>query len=179
MNKEMLKKTESMLYKYYDSVNHIARLKSKIVLIDKTLEKVKLEIKNLNEFETDVYSNMGIDYSKDMVQTSSQNSNEVERAMIKYINKLEKTFENKLNQKLKYSEELREIEFLNHDIEFNLNMLAEDKKQFIEYKYKHKKSMKWIAIEVFSGIESTAFRKRDELIKDITNWNNESFLGVI
>lgn len=172
MDKELFKKTEGILYRYYESVQVIARMKSKISFIDKKLEEIKSEMKNLNNFEADVYCNMGIDYAKDPVQTSASGSNEVERAMIKYINNLEKVYKSYLDEKLFLIEEVRKIELNNHDIEFNINSLNDEVRKFVELKYRDKESMKWITVELFAGIKSTAFRKREEVIFNIARWIN-------
>lgn len=172
MDKELFKKTEGILYRYYESNQIIARMKSKVKFIDQKLEEIKNEIKNLNNFEADVYSNMGIDYSRDAVQTSASSSNEVERAMIKYIDNLENLYKAHLDEKLKLNDEVTKIELLNHDIEFNINTLNDEAKRFIELKYKEKLSMKYISTELFGGVESTAFRKRQEFVSNIAHWIN-------
>lgn len=170
MDKELFKKTEGVLYRYYESLQVIARMKSKINFIDKRLKEIKIEMKNLNNFEADVYCNMGIDYAKDIVQTSASGINEVEKAMIKYIENLEKMYKSILSEKLTLIDEVSKIEINNHDIEFNINSLHDEFKKFIQLKYRDKESMKFITIELFDGITSTAFRKRQELISNIHHW---------
>lgn len=55
MDKELFKKTEGILYRYYESNQIIARMKSKVKFIDKKFEEIKDEIKNLNNFEAELF----------------------------------------------------------------------------------------------------------------------------
>lgn len=57
-------------------------------------------------------------------------------------------------------------------MQFNLSMLSEESKRFIEWKYGECKSVEWIANEMYAGARSTACRKKEELVESIAQWTN-------
>lgn len=52
-----------------------------------------------------------------------------------------------------------------------LEQLDEEQRKFIKLKYRNRKSVEWIAIELMGGAKSTAYRKRDEIIRIIAEFS--------
>lgn len=170
LDKELFRKTEGRLYRYYKQLKIVEKLKNKVVLLWKQkeqLEKEKIELKHLN-IETG--TNMGIDYSRDKIQCGSSGVGEAEREVIKYISNLERDYNYTVKKMLKTRAKIRDMEVQIQDMQFNLSMLNEESKRFIEWKYGEEKSIEWIAEEMYGGARSTAYRKREELVEDIAQW---------
>ncbi|SHJ52711.1 hypothetical protein SAMN02745163_02071 [Clostridium cavendishii DSM 21758] len=172
MDKELFRKTEGRLYRYFKQLKLIEKLKNKVVLLYKQQEAIKQEIHNLKNLKIETGLNMGIDYSRDKIQSSSDGSGEAERETIKYIENLEKEYRYVVKKMLKINARIREIEIQIQDMQYNLSMLSEESKRFIEWKYAELKSIDWIAVEMYGGARSTAYRKREELVENIANYSN-------
>lgn len=172
IDKEVFKKTEGRLYRYYKQLKFIQKLKRKIDLLYDQKEQVEKEKVELRNLRVEIGNNMGIDYSRDKVQASSSGSSEVERGVIKYIDDLDKEEERILRKILKTNAKIRTIEMELWDIEYNLNMLNEELRRFVEWKYGEKKSIEWISIEMYGGARMTAYRKREEVIENIAQFTN-------
>ncbi|GIM29879.1 hypothetical protein CPJCM30710_25450 [Clostridium polyendosporum] len=172
IDKEIFRKTEGRLYRHYKQLKLIQKLKNKVVLLWKQKEQIQKEKVELKYLDIEAGLNMGIDYSREKVQSSSDGSSEAERETIKYIEDLDKQYKNTVKKMLKINARIREIELQVQDMQFNLSMLSEESKRFVEWKYGECKSIEWIATEMYAGARSTAYRKRDELMGDIANWSN-------
>ncbi|MBU3195666.1 hypothetical protein KPL26_03185 [Clostridium algidicarnis] len=172
IDKDLFRKTEGRLYRYYKQLKLIEKFKNKVLLLwrqKEQIEKEKVELKNLN-IGTEL--NMGIDYSRDKIQCSSSGTGEAERETIKYIDNLDKQLKYVIRKMLKSNARIREIELQIQDMQFNLSMLSEESKRFIEWKYGEEKSIEWIAERMYGGARSTAYRKREELVENIAQWWN-------
>ena len=172
IDKETFRKTEGRLYRYYKQLNIIEKLKNKVVLLWKhkdQIEKEKVELKHLN---IDTGLNMGIYYGVDKIQSGGSGVGEAEREVIKYIDNLDRELRYVARTILKTNARIREIELQIQDMQFNLSMLGEESKKFIEWKYGECKSIEWIAEKMYGGARSTAYRKREELVEDIAQWCN-------
>lgn len=172
ITKEVFRKTEARLYNYYIQLKFAEKLKGRVKLLKMQQQEIECEMKNLNNLTLEVYANMGIDYSRDKIQTTSTGIGESERETIKYITRLEKEREHKVREMMKCNAKIREVETQKQDIEYNLSMLNEECRRFIEWKYGENKSVEWIGEEMYVGSRATAYRKRDELIEGIAQWNN-------
>lgn len=167
VDKNIFKKIEARLYRYYNQLKLIEKLKNKVVLLWKQKEQIEKEKVNLKYLKIDIGLNMGIDYSREKVKSSSSGIGEAEREIIKYINDLDKQLKYIIRKIVKTNSKIRELELQVQDMEFNLSMLAEENKLFVEWKYGENKSISWIANEMYGGARSTAYRKREEIIEDI------------
>lgn len=174
MDKELFRKVESRLYKHYKQLKIIENLKNRIVLWYKQQENIKKEIQQLKNLNLDVYANMGIDYSRDKIQSGGDGTSAAEKGTIKYIENLAREYRNTIRKILKTNARIREMEIQIQDMQFNLSMLNEECKRFVEWKYKECKSVEWIATEMYAGVRSTAYRKRYEIVEDIAHWSNMS-----
>lgn len=172
IDKETFRKTEGRLYRHYKQIKLIQKLKDKVVLLWKQHEQIQKEKAQLKHLNIEVGLNMGIDYSREKIQNSSNGAGAAERETIKYIENLDNQYKNTVKKMLKTNARIREMELQVQDMQFNLSMLSEESKRFIEWKYGEYKSIEWIVTEMYAGSRSTAYRKRDELVEDIANWMN-------
>lgn len=170
LDKEIFRKTEGRLYRYYKQLKIVEKLKNKVVLLWKQKEQLQKEMVELKHMNIETGNNMGIDYSGDRIQSSSSGVGEAEREVIRYINNLEREYNYTVKKMLKTRAKIRDIEVQIQDMQFNLAMLNEESKRFIEWKYGEEKSIEWIAEEMYAGARSTAYRKREELVEDIAQW---------
>ncbi|BDR66707.1 hypothetical protein K144312032_09350 [Clostridium tetani] len=172
IDKETFRKTEGRIYRYYKQIKLIKNLNDKIILLRKQKKQIEEEKGELTNLNIDTELNIGIDYSREKIQTNSDKCGQAEKATIKYIDNLEKELQYVVRQILKTNIKIRELELQVQYMEFNLSMLNEESKRFIEWKYNHNKSIDWIAVKMYAGARSTAYRKREELVKDIAQWCN-------
>lgn len=166
--KNDFKETERRVKLYYRNKKAIEKLKNKSNRLDVQIGDVLKEMRELKRFKAEVYSNMGIDYSKELIQTSSNSENAVEKEIYKYIEDLRRKCILNKKRMLKTNDRIREFEYINQDIEFSINELTEEEKRFLELKYSENKSIEFIARNLFTGARSTTYRKREEIIKKLS-----------
>lgn len=167
MDKDLFRKTEGKLYRYFQSKKKIYSIKERINWLEKQLETIEYDIK---------HSNVAIDYYQngtgiqERVQSSASGSSYAETEMCKEIGKLEREHLDITKKILKCKSKLRELDGYIEHIKSNIEMLSEDDKRFIELKYGDKKNI--LAISLMLNIASaTAYRKREELVENIAIWD--------
>lgn len=170
IDKELFRKTEGRLYRYYRQLKQIEKLKNIVVLLWKQKETIERDIKETN-VSIDPESK-SIDYSQDRVTASSDGCSYAEKEIIRAIEKLEKELIYKKKKILKLRARIREMEEQTEDMNYNISMLSEEAKRFIEWKYGEGKSIDYIAAEMYAGARTTAYRKREELVENIAQWCN-------
>lgn len=159
IDKEMFRKIEGRLYRHFKQLKLIEKLKHKVCILWRQKEQIESDIKNTNiTIKTGL--NMGIDYGE-RVQTSPSGSSYAEQEMLRAIGNLERELLSKKKKILKLHTRIREMEEQVQDMKFNLSMLNEESKRFIEWKYGECKSVEWIANKIFGGARTTAYRKRE------------------
>ena len=169
LDKDLFKKTEGRLYRHYRNKKEIEKLKSRVVLLWKQKEQIEQDIRTTN-VKIDYYqSGMALG---ERVQTSSTGTSYAEREIIKAIEKLERELIQKKKKILKLEARIREKEEQIADMDYNISMLSEEYKRFLEWKYGERKSIDWIATEMYGGARTTAYRKREELVESIAQWCN-------
>lgn len=166
LDKELFKKTEGKLYRYYQSKKKIYVLKNEIDSLDSTKETIEYDIRHAN-VAIDYYQNgTGI---QERVQSSPTGSSYAETEMCKEIEKLEKEHL-KINRKiLKIKSKIRELEEFIRYMDNNIEQLGEEDKRFLELKYGDKKNLLYISIKLNMS-KTTAYRKREELIDNISEY---------
>lgn len=162
------KETERRVYLYYRDKKAIEKLRNKVNKLEKQIGDILREMRELKSFKAEVYSNMGIDYSKELIQTSSILESTVEKEIYKYIENLRKKCILNKKRILKANDRIRELEYINQEMEFCINELQEEEKRFLELKYSENKSIEFIASNLYTGARSTTYRKREEIIKKIS-----------
>lgn len=174
IDKNIFRKTEAELYRYFDYKKEIIKLQNKIKYQRDRLSKIELDIKSVN-VTIDYYQN-GVGISE-RVQTSPSGSSFVEEQMCKEISKLEKEYLIINKKILKNNHRLREVEGYINNMEINLSTLSEEDIRYIELKYGDKKSILAIS-QKLNIAQATAYRKREEIISNIAEFEN-TLLNVI
>ncbi|UBK93102.1 hypothetical protein KLF37_07185 [Clostridium perfringens] len=168
MKREEIKELENRVKLYYKNKKTIEKLKDRVIKLDRHTGDILREMRELRNFKAEICSNMGIDYSKELIQISSPPGSEVEKELYKYIENLRNDcFINK-RRKIKTEKRIRDFEYINQDLEFAINQLTEEEKRFLELKYGEGKSIEYIALNLFTGARSTTYRRREEIIRKIS-----------
>ena len=173
MDKELFRKTEGKLYRYYRYKMDIKRINSNIEMLERKKAKIEEDIKNTN-VNIDYYQN-GIGLSE-RVQSSSTGTSYAENEMCKQIDKLEREHVQVVKRILKYKSRIRDIESFINNMGRYINLLNEEDKRFIELKYGDKKNILQISLRL-NMAKATAYRKREDIINSIVDYSN-SMLGI-
>lgn len=170
IDKDTFRKTEGRLYRYYEQLKIIDKLKHKVVILYKQLDSIKKDLK-LTNITIDPVESRSFDYSKERVSSSSNGISYAESEIIRAIEKLEKEYMYKKKKMLKLHARIRRMEEEIEDMKYNLSLLNEEAKEFIELKYGDGKSVNWIGDFKYCGARSTAKRRREEIVADIAYWS--------
>lgn len=171
MDKELFDKTESMLYRYFNSKKKIVAINNEISNLIYRRDKVEYDIKHAN-VAIDYYQNgIGI---QERVQSSPSGSSYAENQMCKEIEKLEREHLQLNKIILRRKAKIREMEaFINH-MDNNISQLNEEDKRFLELKYGDGKNPIQISM-ILNIAQATAYRKRDELVEIVAEYENTLF----
>ncbi|MCS4474834.1 transcriptional regulator [Clostridium botulinum] len=165
MDKETFRRTERMLYVYYRNLKEMEKLEYICNRLEQQKEKIRKDIQETNiDLEEESIS---ISYSE-RIQTSSISSH-CDREIENQITKLENEWKLIRKKILKNRARIRELERSTATIRYSIRMLPEEDRNFIIYKYKNNKSIVWIATVMFGGATTTAYRKREEILKSVSN----------
>lgn len=168
MDKELFRKTEGMLYRYYESKKALFGLSEKIARLEHHKDVIEYDIKHTN-IRIDPYQNgIGIN---ERVQASSSGTSYAEKEIIKEIERLERERAKIIKQILKTKAKKRELENYISNMDFNINMLNEESKRFLELKYSDKAKVIAIAQKMNMAV-ATVYRTREEIVDNIANFMN-------
>lgn len=172
MDKETFKKTEGKLYGYFRDISEINILEDECMDLQSQTESIEWDIKHCNVCVTPD-SHMSPSFGE-KVQTSPTGESVAEKGIVREIEKLE--------DELKYvSGKLRRNRARIRQLKRNISPLkkvltvpplSKEMMDFIEYKYKLDKGFGWIASEMYGGVRSTAYRRREEILEDIVKWGS-------
>ncbi|WP_460292593.1 transcriptional regulator [Clostridium tertium] len=168
MDKELFRKTEGKLYRYYESKKHLFGLNEKITRLENHKETIEYDIRHTN-IRIDPFQNgAGIN---ERVQTSSNGTSYAEQEMIREIERLERERVKVVKQILKTKAKKRELENYISNMDFNINMLNEESKRFLELKYSDKAKVIAIAQKMNMAV-ATVYRIREEIVENVANFMN-------
>lgn len=170
VDKEIFRRTEGRLYRYFEDKQKIKCLELECIDLDQQKERIRKDIQETNVFIEEESKSMSYE---ERVQTSTNCTSYAERALINEISNLEKEWIYIRKKLLKKRTRIREIERRVSHIKNNLAMLSEENKRFIELKYGDKQSLEEIG-QVLNIAKTTAHRKREELVENISLW-----IGII
>lgn len=168
IDKDLFRKTEGRLYRYYRSLTEIDKLEYKISLLEDQKQKIKQDMKETNIFIEE--ESRSITY-EERVQNSSSCSSYAEKEMIRQIEKLERELKDTIRYSLKLKVKVRDIKKEIVDIEYTVRLLGKEYKDLLEMKYRDKKSFEAIG-EKLHASKSAAFDKRDEVVEAIAKLLN-------
>ncbi|KEI16850.1 hypothetical protein G8S49_01410 [Clostridium botulinum C] len=165
IDKELFKKTEGRLYRYYKSIKLIDRLEHRCMVLEKAKDQLRQDLRSTNiDIEADI--NMGISYDE-RVQTSPNGTSYVEQETMKQIEKLEMEWKNTRKQILKVHAKIREIKKENADMEYIVGLLDTQYKLIAEMKYKDESSLEKIGLKLNMD-KSTVSRMRVKIVEEIS-----------
>ena len=168
MDKELFRKTERKLYRYYESKKSIYCIKDEIARLERELVTIEYDIRHSN-VTIDYYQNgIGI---QERVQSSSTGTSYAESEMCKQIERLEREHLEKTKKILKNRAKIRELEKYISYMDRNINLLGEEDKRFLELKYGDKKNILQISLRL-NIAQATAYRKREELVEVVAEYEN-------
>ena len=168
MNKELFRKTEGQLYRYYESKNKIYNIKEDITWLEREIRTIEYDIRHSN-VTIDYYQNgTGI---QERVQSSPTGTSYAESEMCKQIEILEREHLEKTKKILKYKSRIRDMERYIEYMNKNIGLLQEEDKRFLELKYGDKKNILQISIKL-NMAQATAYRKREEIVEVIAEYEN-------
>lgn len=177
LDREIFKKTEGRLYSYFRSLKEISDLEIENQEIEAQEESIEWDIKNCNvSIVPDEHMSPNFD---ERVQTSSTGESLAEKSIIKEIENLENELEYVRRKLRRNRARIRELNRNTGYLRKVLTVppLSQESMNFIIYKYKVSedgrcKSVNWIANEMYGGVRSTAYRKREEIIENVAQWTN-------
>ena len=115
------------------------------------------------------------------IRPSSSGTSYAEKEIIKEIERLERERAKIIKQILKTKAKKRELENYISNMDFNINMLNEESKRFLELKYSDKAKVIAIAQKMNMAV-ATVYRTREEIVDNIANFMNiimEDSLGKL
>ena len=167
ISKEEFRRTEGLLYRYFEQPKEIETIQNHIALLKEQAEELEERIKE-TDVSLDTYANMGIDYSRDKIQTSSQGSY-AESETCRQIQKLEDRKNEKNRNINELMNEIQDIQENNQIIHDNLKMLSDEKLKMIEAKYRDKLVLSDLLDKIHMS-RSAWFDNRKKLIENIAQW---------
>lgn len=157
---------EGMLY------NHYEKIKSRDKYIS-SLNRTRLRIKTIEEDLKDCNFNLdsdlqSTDYSRDIVDTSKDNSSSMEKCLMVEETKLERELEQEKRYKFTLKRKIRNIKKQIDDIEIILEQLPINYIPFIEALYKDKLTYRGTGYLLHCG-RDTVGRNKKEIIDILMN----------
>lgn len=169
IDKETFRKTEGRVYRYYDNLKNIEKLQYRCMVLEKTKEQLRQDIRNNNvNIETEL--NMGISYSE-KVQSSSLGVSYAEQETIKQIDKLMEECKDTKKQILKLHARIRKAKNENAEMEYIIGILGTQYRLIAEMKYKDKLSLEKIGLNLNMD-KSTVSRTRERIVEDVSKLLN-------
>ncbi|MDU4882978.1 hypothetical protein [uncultured Clostridium sp.] len=163
MDKDLIRKTEGRLYRYFENISKIFALEKEIVELDKRYDNVEDILKNSNfDFDISIVS-LGFE---ERVQTSFSGESAIEKQILNQAERLLKEQRLIRKKQLKNKIQINELERNNIKLRVAIAMLEEEDKKFIFYKYNKKLSVEAISEEFNLSIRTT-YRLRKRIIKEI------------
>jgi hypothetical protein len=147
LDKETFKKTEGKLYGYFRDL--------------KEMELLEIDCKDLQEQEESIQRDIKYSGQIMMEKEDTKEIKELKDELKCVSKKLRKNMA-RIRQLKRNIAPLKKV--------LTVPPLSEEIMKFITYKYKLNKSVGWIANEMYGGVRSTAYRRREEILEDIVKW---------
>lgn len=170
IDKDLFDKTEDKIKRYFKAKDNIEYMTNRIKWLEEDIKDLEIMIRNVHNYiDVDPYQN-GAGLSE-RVQTSVDGTSYVEREMENEVTKLQKRQIDNIKKINKLKLRKKEETAFTRKIDVNLRMLREEEdRRFIEFVYGDKEDIPIVAYKMNIS-RSTAYRKRDELIESIANFD--------
>ncbi len=171
MEKELFKKTEGQLYRYYRYKKQINKKYRKVETLDEQIKAIDNQIRNVHKYiNIDPYqSGSGI---SERVQTSISGSSYMEKEMENEVTKLEKRKVEKIKQKIKTESKIMEMKSFIRMMDTNIENLREEDKRIIEFFYEDskndKKNVSYLTIQLNLSAP-TVYRRQKVLVENVAD----------
>lgn len=177
IKKEVFKKTEGMLYRYFKDKRDMDMIQHKILVLENKKNKLEYILKSTDISSLECMNGdiKGISYESEKVQTSVGKESYFEKVLLKEIDNLERECMHINKKIIKLKIKATEKEARISEIEYVLKQLSEEARIFIDLKYVEGASFYKIAHKLNMS-KSTAERRRGEIIEDIAKFYN--FYGI-
>lgn len=163
--KNEYQKIEGKLYNYYRYKGEVARIKNTIESIEKQITEIDNRIKNAYKYVT-LDTDLPAQGFEERVQNSSDGTSYFERQLEREVTSLQKEKLDKIKRIYKMDSKVRNMENLIHEMDYNLSLLNEEERKIVELKYKSKKSIAAISMEMNISL-TTTYRRKDKIISNL------------
>lgn len=171
MKGNIFRKTERRLYNYFNKDKLINSYRDKINYLTNYIKELDHKIKNVDiEINTDIRA---ISYDE-KVQSSLDSSSYIEKIMVEMIDDLICEKYRVKKEIIELETRIKRLEADNKIIESNITMLKDDFREFLNNKYRDRKSNREIALEMNMS-ESSITRLKKQALKVIENWEGTLF----
>lgn len=170
MDKELFRKIEGQLYRYYYDIEELRRVKAEIKYINNIIDNLERKIKECS-VKIDPYQSGG--YVEERVHTSIDCTSYVEKEITRAIEDMIREQAHMIRKLFKLECRERNLSYKIENMRSNIDMLKPEYKKFIELKYnqvKYNLGMRDIAIELNMG-KNKAYDLREKLINNIARFN--------
>ena len=167
MDKELFRKTEGKLYRYFNKDKQEKALRDKLSLLDKQIEYIDRDLKECNITIEPESKSPGFE---ERVQTSSDGMSYAEREIMRVTELKIRRKTQKQLEKENVLEQLDNIEIECNEIEWKIRDFNGELKKLLELKYKKKYNEEKIAQEMHLN-QSQVNRKKQQIINKILMWD--------
>lgn len=167
MEKELFKKTEGQLYRYYRYKKQISKKYRKVETLEEQIKAIDNQMRNVHNYISLDTMPPGAGCGE-RVQASISGSSYMEKQMEQEVTKLEKRKVEKIKQKIKAESKIMEMKSFIRMIDTNIESLREEDKRFIEYFYGENRNIPFIAMQLKLSLP-TCYRHREELLENIAD----------
>lgn len=167
MDKELFRKTEGKLYRYFNKDKQEKALRDKLSLLDKQIESID---KDLRECNINIEPESKSQGFEERVQTSSDGISYAEREIMRVTELKIRRKTQKQIERQNVLEQLDNIEIECNEIEWKVRDFNGELKTLLELKYKKKYNEEKIAQEMHLN-QSQVNRKKQQIINKILMWD--------
>lgn len=156
---------ENKIKEYYINQRKLNVMENKLKDIRFRIEEVEKKLTGSNiSLKTDLGCQKYID---DIMGQGGKPSSKVEQEIESLYNKLESLLENLKREEANTLEAIVKLETEIHNIEYALEQLDEQEIELLEARYKRHNQVRSIAIDMFGGVERTAYRALKKVLEKL------------
>lgn len=167
MDKELFRKTESKLYRYFNKDKQEKALRDKLALLDKQIESID---RDLRECNVSIEPSLSAQQYTERIQTSSDGASYAEKEIMRVTELKIRRKTQKQLEKENVLEQLDNIEIESNEIEWKIRDFNGELKKLLELKYKKKYNEEKIAQEMHLN-QSQVNRRKQQIINKILMWD--------
>ncbi len=171
MEKELFKKTEGQLYRYYRYKKQISKKYRKVESLEEQIKAIDNQIRNVHNYISLDTMPPGAG-CEERVQASISGSSYMEKQMENEVTKLEQRKVEKIKQKIKTESKIMEMKNFIRMMDTNIEELREEDKRIIKFFYEDSKNDKenvsYLTIKLNLSAP-TVYRRKQVLVENIAD----------